>query len=112
VVASLLDQGGAPQLGREEMADLRALAARPEFRRFVSRLLLSVDILGATYRPDERCSAYAAGRRDMGVDILAAVRAAAPERVSQIFAEPTFHRSNRDRSDDARDTDDDDDDDE
>jgi hypothetical protein len=68
---------------RDDMAgaDFRDLMGRPEFRRFLWRLLSDCEVFRASFVPgiDALSLAYAEGRRNLGRELLAEVMRLSPE---------------------------------
>lgn len=71
-----------------EQADLGQLMTLPAFRRFMLRLHARAGIMQTTYRADAGASAYAEGRRNLGLELLELICTAVPGAHVQIISEP------------------------
>lgn len=71
-----------------EQDDLRHLMGLPSFRRFMLRAYRRAGILETTYRADAGASAFAEGRRNLGLELLDLLCGAVPDAHVQIVSEP------------------------
>lgn len=82
-------------------ADLRAVLAMPEGRRWLWRVLEQTAAFRASYDPDSPIRmAFAEGRRSTGLWLLAELQAAAPGEFAQLIAEVQTARLNPQEDDD------------
>jgi hypothetical protein len=70
--------GGRVTLTDQQLADYRDLLERPQFQRFLLRVIQLAGIYEATANGSEERTFYTNGRRSLGLDILREVDAAQP----------------------------------
>ena len=81
----------------QELEDWRETLNLPAGRRVLARLIRTAGALGGSYAPgDAYATAYNEGLRRMGLHILEAIRAAAPEHFAAIITlEEKHHESDQ-----------------
>ena len=82
-----LEEQTAREIRKQEVADLKWLAGNVQGRRFIWRLLDRAGIYRSSFNHSGSLMAFAEGKRDMGLFLLAEVSEASPNGFLKLIAE-------------------------